>query len=214
MTEILYPDGAVCIACGALHVCDAARRLCTRCASEMPPPIEIVTDPLEDSGLFACSSAYPHQGIPRQLVRALKYDQVCAAAEALAMGMSEVLNPAGYDALVPVPLHKRRQRQRGFNQARVLAEALSSMIGLPVLDALIRTRATKTQTAFAREGRLQNVQGAFEAVLAVPGASLLLIDDVLTTGATATACAQVLLESGVGRVSLWTATHALVHLSD
>jgi ComF family protein len=106
------------------------------------------------------------------------------------------------DALVPVPLHPRRLREREFNQAALLAEHLSRRVSLPVCDALQRFRYTGTQTALDRRGRRQNLRNAFalRQNVDVSDLNLLLVDDVLTTGATLDACAAVLLEHGAACV--------------
>lgn len=116
------------------------------------------------------------------------------------------------DALVPVPLHPRRRRARGFNQSLALAEAVSSFIPVPVLPrALVRARPTAVQAGLDRAARGSNVAGAF----AVPepwditGMSLLLIDDIYTTGATVSACAEALLTSGARRVDVLVVAYSL-----
>ena len=108
------------------------------------------------------------------------------------------------DAAVAVPLHARRRRERGFNQAADLAREL----GLPVVVALARTRHTDTQTALPAQERHANVAEAFRATRharALAGASVVLVDDVRTTGATLEACAVVLKEAGVREVFALTA---------
>jgi ComF family protein len=109
---------------------------------------------------------------------------------------------ADADALVPVPLHARRQRHRGFNQALVLAQGLSRASRLPVLEALARTRATLPQWRFGREDRLHRLEGAFSprTGVTVRGRSLILVDDVATTGGTLEACAHALRRAGARTV--------------
>jgi ComF family protein len=111
-----------------------------------------------------------------------------------------------FDAVVPVPLHWRKQWNRGFNQAELLARQVAKRRQIPVLQALRRKRSTATQAGLAIAGRRRNVAGAFEARSGnkVTGARILLIDDVMTTGATANACATVLKRSGAKSVSLLT----------
>ncbi len=221
--RLLYPDDAVCIACGALRVDDTERHLCRACAESLAPLAPPFCPRCGKSGwatecpdcltrkpdaLDTRASAYAYGGAARQLVRALKYSAVAPAADALAAAMVQALPIGRVDALVPVPLHRRRQRVRGFNQAALLCAALSAHTGLPVLDALIRPRATQTQTRLTREGRAENVRGAFEAALPVSGLSLLLVDDVLTTGSTAISCAEALKAAGAAWVILLTAANA------
>jgi ComF family protein len=116
-----------------------------------------------------------------------------------------------WDALVPVPLHPLRQRERGFNQAAELAAELKKRIGLPSWDILERQRLTSSQARLERVGRLKNLRRAFRIKspywrrgFDVQGKSLLLIDDVFTTGATTEACARVLVRQGAVRVAALT----------
>lgn len=225
IARALYPENACCIVCGRLRVDDRAWALCEDCAAGLAllegpfcPRCGAVGWAVEcpdcavrqPGAMDACLAAYPYEGVAGGLVRALKYSAVHAAAAALADGMAAVLADKGYDVLLPVPLHRGRQRQRGFNQADVLCRALSARTGMPIADALQRTRATRTQTELSLAGRAQNVRGAFEVTSPVKGMSILLVDDVLTTGATAGACAAALKDAGARRVALLAATRALV----
>jgi len=112
----------------------------------------------------------------------------------------------GIDAIVPVPLHAARKRERGFNQAAVLAELLARKAGKPVVHALERIRYTSTQTQFDRNTRMENLRNAFRMRQNVPvrNLHLLLIDDVLTTGSTVDECARVLKQAGAASVRVAT----------
>ncbi len=107
-----------------------------------------------------------------------------------------------FDAITPVPLHRRRRRERGFNQAAELAGVLASRCGRPVVHLLERTRATETQTHFDRRQRMENLRNAFRprknAVM--QDLRILLVDDVLTTGSTLDECARVLRGAGAAEV--------------
>lgn len=222
IVSLLYPTDAVCIACGALRVDAVHHSLCRACEEALSPlpgpfcprcgaPGWAMPCPdclVRREALDGRASPYGYDGTARLLVRALKYGYVEAAANALADGICAVLPSGAHDAIVPIPLHPKRERLRGFNQARILAAAVSARCGLPMLDALVRTRPTKTQTHLTRSGRKANVSGAFSVKADVLGRSLLLLDDVVTTGATANACAEALKASGATRVSLATAARA------
>src|SRR5262249_5175453 len=139
-----------------------------------------------------------YDGALRAIVHALKYEGRRSLAGTLGAMMrdrgAEVLN--GSSCVVPVPLHASRRRARGFNQAADLARA----IDLPVVAALKRVRATPAQTGLPAARRHRNVRGAFavtRAGRALGGATVVLIDDVSTTGATLEACARALKEAGV-----------------
>jgi ComF family protein len=105
------------------------------------------------------------------------------------------------DALVPVPLHPARIRARGFAPAAVLARALARALGAPAAPALRRVRDTPSQTGLDRPGRRRNVAGAFAPARPLPGATIWLVDDVVTTGATLGEAARVLRAAGAGRVA-------------
>jgi ComF family protein len=113
---------------------------------------------------------------------------------------------AGYDALVPVPVHRARRRERGYNQAELIADHLASQWAKPVWPkALARKRATRSQTRLSKGERGQNLDNAFVAPDArVRGKRLLLIDDVFTTGATTEACALALARAGAREVAVFT----------
>jgi competence protein ComFC len=115
-----------------------------------------------------------------------------------------------FDAVTPVPLHWRRQWQRGFNQAELLAREIARRSGIPVVNALRRVRATLTQAGLSNTGRRTNVTKAFECrrgtrwARRIEGKRILLIDDVMTTGSTAASCALALKRVGAARVALLT----------
>jgi competence protein ComFC len=115
---------------------------------------------------------------------------------------STVAHLQGVDALIPVPLHPTRLRQRGFNQSLLLAQQAGDLLSLDVMDALIRTRRTDAQVDLGAKQRVANVAGAFAAQpnIAVAGLSIVLIDDVITTGSTLSACAAALTAAGAASV--------------
>ncbi len=153
---------------------------------------------------------YGETGPVRALLLALKHGRRQALAAPLARLMHAAavgrLDLTDFDALVPVPLHRRRLRERGFNQAEALAEALGRAAARPLLRrALMRVRPTAPQSGDA-VARRRNVRGAFAVRVpgAVRGRRLLVIDDVFTTGATAAECARVLRASGAAAVGVYT----------
>jgi ComF family protein len=155
-------------------------------------------------------AAGAYEGALRSIVHALKFEGRRSLARPLARLMrvrgADLI--AGADAAVPVPLHPSRRRERGFNQAADLARHL----GLPVTSALRRVRATVTQAALPAAQRHGNVRGAFmpeRAAAGLRGRTILLIDDVSTTGATLEACARALKEIGVFEVRALTAARVV-----
>jgi ComF family protein len=180
------------------------RRHCARCAA-CPPVVDVA----RALGAYADTL--------RELVHALKYEGRRSVAPRLAALVREHCRAvlAGADAVVPVPLHRRREWTRGFNQA----DAIAGGLGLPVWRLLRRTRHTDPQSTLAAPERRRNVHGAFavrrgtwsswrQTVLS--GACLVLVDDVSTTGATLDACAEVLKAGGAREVRALTVARAIL----
>ena len=155
------------------------------------------------NALLRCSVALYHYDAPlREAIHALKYRRRSALARPLgdlvvAALPSEVRS---CDAVVAVPLFATRQRERGFNQAELLAEAVTAELGCGLVHGLERTRATEQQVGMDRRAREANVRGAFAWRGASPPGAVLLLDDVLTTGATMRECARALRSAGVREV--------------
>lgn len=151
----------------------------------------------------------------RQAILAWKYGRKVAVGRHLGVFMAEAaygrIDVASYDCLIPVPLHQQREKERGFNQALLLAEALSRCFGVPVeRKALVRSRSTNPQEG-NRKAREENVGGAFQVVRPerVVGRRILLVDDVYTTGATVNECAKVLVKAGAEEVAVYTLARVL-----
>lgn len=182
----------------ARHAAPPACGFCT----EWPPELA-----------WAASAVWLEDGPARELVHALKYDGWRSAARPMAAVMARAMRTrlAGVGALVPVPLGRRRERERGHNQAAILATALGPLAGLPVAaGGLRRVRETRSQTVLGPSGRWTNVAGAFAAGEGVSGMRVALVDDVLTTGATLAACAAALAAGGAGVIGAVTFARAAV----
>ena len=158
-------------------------------------------------------AAYRSRGPVRKLVHDFKYGRQRHLRHPLAEWLGETmrdprLHGRRFDLIVPVPLHPARQRERGFNQATLLAELLAPRVAVPLRLALERIRYTKTQTAYDRAERMENLRDAFRLRknMNVRQLHVLLIDDVLTTGSTLSECARVLKEAGA--ISVYAATAA------
>ncbi|HEV2669611.1 MAG TPA: ComF family protein [Gemmatimonadales bacterium] len=210
--QLLLP--AECLLCHALLGSrDAQRIVCGLCRQRWrpvrPPWCERCGQPEPHFGPCRLCSAWPRalQSVrsaawlaagAQQAVHALKYGGLPRIADDLAAAMTALRPPShGPSALVPIPLATKRLRERGYNQSAVLARALAREWRIPVLvDVLVRTRDTPTQTALTPETRLANVAGAFSATRETHRATLVLIDDVFTTGATLAEAARALAQSG------------------
>ena len=156
------------------------------------------------------AALYEAEGTIRQAILLFKYGGRPSLGRHLGRRMVEaaerLLDPRDYDRLIPVPLHPRRERERGFNQAAILAKELGTGWGVPTAHRVLRRfRPTEAQSG-GRRKREENVKGAFRVVRAdrVEGRRLLIIDDVFTTGATVNECAKALLAAGAADVAVYT----------
>jgi ComF family protein len=192
-----------CAACNALLDTPLSGCVCRNCWDQVHAVSDVIFEP--GSPLERLVAVGEYDGAFREIIHALKYQ----GRRSIAASLATLMRTTGEDLLsntdqvVPVPLHWRREYARGFNQAREIARHLRR----PVLDALVRTRATVPQVDLSKERRLENVKGAFalkRSPLRTPqtldGVKVLLIDDVATTGATLVACASVLRAAGAREV--------------
>ena len=212
-----------CVHCGRVEVW-----ICKRCVSALPL-ISVETcwrcgRPVAEPGLCSICERNPLQVNPvrssvlfegeiRDLIHALKYRGAASVAQALAPHMAASWRRYDMDAdlLIPVPLHPQREAKRGYNQAYLLAAALSPHIDCPVAPHVLkRVRNTTSQTQLNLEERRQNVTGAFAVAtgLDLKGYKVTLIDDVATTGSTLDACAKMLLQANAEKVSAFTLARA------
>jgi ComF family protein len=188
-TTIPWLTAEVCPICAAPT---RLARICGSCRAE-PPAL--------DGSRAACR----FDGVVRSAVHDLKYRGIQARAALLAELIAETLGrlPLAADVLVPVPLAPGRRRQRGFNQAELIAIRLGNRLGWPVEPSLLaRLRETSRQVERSAGERRANVAGAFGCSVpeAVIGRRVAVVDDVMTTGATLNACAEALKEAGASRV--------------
>ncbi len=230
IASLLYPPS--CTICAASV--DLGEYLCAECEAKVsrivPPFCNKCSEPFDGAitTAFACAncahrtlyfdaavSAFRSRGIVRHVMLNFKYGRQIHLRHLVARWLvaafdDERLRERHFDAIVPVPLHPARQRERGFNQAVLLAEWVSSHLGLPVRAALQRIHYTTTQTAFDRSERMQNLRGAFRLrkKADVRNLRVLLIDDVLTTGSTLSECARILKDGGARSVYAATAARA------
>ncbi|HXH23538.1 MAG TPA: ComF family protein [Dehalococcoidia bacterium] len=208
--DLLYPP--LCALCGR-----PGALLCDACLDSFPPAggrrCGCCWLPLAPGGCRSClahpvalrriRSAYRYAGPARELVHRFKFGDLTSLAEVMAPPMASLVEWP-IDAVAPVPLTPTRERERGYNQAALLARGVGRALGAPVVTALKRTRSGRPQARSAgADERRGNVAGAFAVRDAgsVRDRSVLLVDDVATTGATLDACARALLDAGAREVT-------------
>lgn len=207
LLDLVFPPH--CVACDRIGAW-----ICPTCLQMLPDQPILAADAWwGDRGhLTTLRSLSLHEFPLREAVHGLKYGGMRVLAQPLAEILArrwENISPT-IDMVVPIPLHGARRRRRGYNQARLLASAFCQRSGLPLADGVvIRQRNTPSQVGRSRAERQRNMRGAFRCIDdALRGKSLLLIDDVCTTGATLDACAQALLQGGANQVHAFTLTRA------
>ena len=217
--DALFPPR--CVACGeqGSFLCPACREAMPRA---LPPRCPLCWQPERRGEMCGrCAQGRPafeaarslcvYQGPVREAVHALKYNHLSALARPMGEIMAAYVEAEALpvDMVVPVPLFGRRRRLRGYNQSALLAREVARLCGLPLAErGLARRRDTPPQArSVDAEARRRNVAGAFAAApRRVEGRRVLLIDDVMTTGATLDACAQALRQAGAA--SVWALTFA------
>jgi ComF family protein len=220
LAGILLPGS--CLLCGA----DAGRGLiCAGCRADLPPAPspacpqcgEATTHGercgacLKDPPAFARTVALFRYEFPvDRIIHALKYAHRLPVAAWLGDRLAAALADDPPELVVPLPLHPERLRERGFNQSAEIARALARRLARPLeIHAVERTRATPPQAGLPLKERSGNVRGAFECCSDLGGRSVLLVDDVMTSGATLRECARVLRLHGAGPITVAVAARAL-----
>src|ERR1043166_1528765 len=217
-----WPEGYVCSACSR-NVRFIVPPRCERCGL----PFEgASTDTFECSNCREMELHFSHarssvaaRGMVLEIIHRWKYAGALwfepFLAELFVRQAGPVLREGAWDLIVPVPLHRHKEARREFNQAEHLARHLGVATGIAVeAKAVRRVVATRTQTLLSRAERCQNTRRAFvhgPSAEAVRGRRIVLVDDVLTTGATTSACARVLRASGAVEVCVWTLARGLLH---
>jgi competence protein ComFC len=230
LSSLLYPP--VCTIC-YVNV-GANEYLCEDCHNKVtrivPPFCATCSEPFEGAitGSFSCANCshrklyfdaavavYRSRGIVRHVVHDFKYRRQIHLRHLVARWLCAALDDVRlrgrrFDLIIPVPLHSTRERERGFNQATLIAQCLAEQMSIQIEPVLERVRYTTTQTAFDRAERMENLYNAFRLrkKMDVRDLRVLLIDDVLTTGATLSECARILKEAGAISVHAATAARA------
>ncbi len=204
LLDLVFPPR--CTGCGKVDTAWCAT--CSRVLESIP--VVVIKKYLDESLCVASSGL--HEGKLRRAIHALKYDNLPTIGEQLAHRLDVVLQQQNWtiDTIIPVPLHTTRLVQRGYNQAQILSELLAQHTGIPCEpESITRQRATQSQVTLTRVERLSNMQEAFVADKAhIADKNVLIVDDVLTTGATLLAVASSLKNADANEIYGLTITTA------
>jgi len=207
-----------CVHCGRLLAADNKERVCEDCWSRiiyLNRPIDIKLS------LERIWSVAVYDGVLRELIHQFKYKEKKYLANPLGKLLvdfvEEYLEEERFDYIIPIPLEKARQKKRGYNQAELLARVLGEAVNKPILTNLVKRRKkTKPQFGLKKEERFENLSGAFEIsesvkkdVATIAGKTVLLLDDLATTGATLDECARALKRAGVSEVYALVLAHGI-----
>lgn len=216
-THLFYPH--ICVGCGS-DLLDQDQTVCLHCYTHLPETgfFGLPGNPLEK--IFygrlpvkkaAASYYFSKSSALQRLIHQLKYSNNRAVGLQLGRWMGLQLQNSGrfadLDGLIPLPLFPEKEKKRGYNQATILCEGMAEVMQLPLLmDAVLRKRSTETQTKKGRSQRLENVEGSFEIgnPLSFQEKHVLLVDDVITTGATLEACGSVIKKVAAVELSIAT----------
>lgn len=215
MYEFIYPP--TCLACEH-HLTLEKNNICSTCLASIRPITpedglyrEKLTELRSRGNVSGLASAFHFEkdGTLQTLIHHLKYDDMpeigVELGKFVGTTLRSMLGDAAIGGLVPVPLHPAKERERGYNQSEFICKGISKVTGLKVFPHVLRrTRHTQTQTRLNAQERKENVADAFALdsryARLVNGATFLIVDDIITTGATIDECARVLKENGAARV--------------
>jgi len=208
LLQLFYPD--LCAGCGE-PLSQKDRSICLSCYLSLPPTRfqDIEDNPIERM-LYgrlhirtAMAAYFFSKNSPlQQIIHAFKYRNNARACIQMGIWLGECIRKSprmkGIDLLIPVPLHRSREKRRGYNQATLLCEGILRVTGIPYdAKAVVRLKSTETQTRKSRTTRWLNVQSGFmiQDPSAIENKNILLVDDVITTGATLEACGEMILQA-------------------
>lgn len=224
--ELLYPKRANCMGCGSPIGADYLW-LCADCDELLKPVHDLKKERCgrcgcpggwdrrkcktcgdwPDDTIDMARFAYVYKRPVDLMIRRMKYNGVSCLGPWMGEQIANMLSYEAFppiDLIVPVPMHPKRLQSRGFNHSELIAREVGLQVNMPMENTLVRTRNTRQQARLSYLERAANMDGAFEAVKDLSGRSVLLIDDVLTSGATALHCAKSLKDAGA--MSVYVAT--------
>ncbi|MDI9476257.1 MAG: ComF family protein [Natronincolaceae bacterium] len=225
--DLIYPSKTICYICGGTLEENAKYSLCSNCYNNLPfipehhctkcsTPLRMIEDgPIcrqcKDTNYYfdrAISIAEYKKDV-KTLIYKLKYSGHTYLATTIGCIMADKLKQEGIetDIIIPVPLYKRKEKERGFNQAILISKYMAEKTNMPLnIDAFIRIKNTKVMHNLSRRERLENVKGAFKVINrgTIANKDVLLVDDIFTTGSTVNSCSKELTDNGAKSVTVLT----------
>lgn len=223
LLDLFYPKKKKCVVCGfygkslLCEVCASAikfinGRACMKCGKSLDDDYidNICPDCIGNPHYFdAAFTCFEYEGLGRELIHSFKYKGCAGLSHIFAEYMVERISDEGINAdyIVPVPIHDNKFKTRGYNQSKLIADALGKLIKIPVIECIIRGRDTERQSSLDRVGRISNVFDAFSPCLSynIHNNNIILIDDIYTTGSTVDECSKVLKAMGAKNIYVLTA---------
>lgn len=225
--ELIYPSKTICYICGGSLDKEAKYSVCFRCYNALPfipdhccskcaIPLRMIEDGptcevCKDSKYYfnRALSVVKYEKDIKDLIYKFKYSNHTYLARTMGAMMADKLRQEGIkiDIIIPIPLYKGKEKERGFNQARLLGKYIGRDLNVPLnIDTLLRIKNTKVMHNLSKSQRQENVRDAFKVVEngVIVNKDILLVDDIFTTGATVNICSKLLMEAGAKSVTVLT----------
>lgn len=218
LKQMLYPQNCKCVLCGKeifgnrYGLCNGCSltanvRFCRKCGRNIGETSEYCDDCKRDIRYFTCArSPFVFEGKAKKIVYKLKYGGGKFLAKYIAQFLADEFYKQNWyvDVITFVPMHAKREKSRGYNQAELIASHLSGIIGVPVAELLTRIKYSDNFARMSRKERQKEANESFLCDIKLRGESVLLVDDVFTTGSTTSACAKQLIDKGAREVFVLT----------
>jgi len=202
---IAFALPAFCISCES-KLAAGRKIICSDCFNQLPllpqEYIEVLYKEIEHPYFDNLFIRYQFAELFQKLIHLFKYQRALTLAKYFAAAIAPIIKNDNYSYITGIPLNPIKEKERGYNQSALIAEEIGGQMNIPVDNVLIRRiKNTPSQTKLNREQRIANMQNAFECTKKLEGKHIIIVDDIITTGSTLNACAQVLKNKGVKKIT-------------
>ena len=202
---IAFALPAFCISCES-KLAAGRKIICSDCFNQLPllpqEYIEVLYKEIEHPYFDNLFIRYQFAELFQKLIHLFKYQRALTLAKYFAAAIEPIIKKENYNYITGIPLNPIKEKERGYNQSALIAEAIGQQMHNKVDNALIkRIKNTPSQTKLNREQRIENMQDAFECTLNLEGQHIVIVDDIITTGSTLNACAEILKNQGAAKVT-------------